>query len=119
MLKRVREHRQETCVVGRRAGDVRVFFLASEDIRLGRQRTAVHLTPVTPAVLWNQGSSPQANLLRALIDDERRENVQGLLKSLNMLVVTDGGFDFTGAECQAWMQEAGFSDTQVTSLGGS
>ena len=54
----------------------------------------------------------------ALIDDDRRENVQGLLMSLNMLVVTEGGFDFTAAECQAWMQEAGFSDTQVTSLGG-
>jgi hypothetical protein len=53
-----------------------------------------------------------------LIDDERRENVQGLLMSLNMLVVTQGGFDFTSAECQAWMQEAGFSDTQLTSLGG-
>src|SRR5690606_13980782 len=35
----------------------------------------------------------------ALIDDERRANAFGLLMSLNMLIETPGGFDFTGADC--------------------
>ena len=33
-----------------------------------------------------------------LIDDERRKNVNGLLMSLMMLVETQGGFDYTGAD---------------------
>jgi hypothetical protein len=51
-----------------------------------------------------------------LIDDDRRENTFGLLMSLNMLVETRGGFDFTGADCQRWMTDAGFSETSVQHL---
>ncbi len=54
----------------------------------------------------------------AIIDDERRQNAFGLLMSLNMLTETTGGFDFTGADCQAWMREAGFSQTRVEPLTG-
>jgi O-methyltransferase domain/Dimerisation domain len=54
----------------------------------------------------------------ALIDDERRENAFGLLMSLNMLIETKGGFDFTGADCQGWMREAGFGQTRVEHLAG-
>jgi hypothetical protein len=54
----------------------------------------------------------------ALIDDERRENAFGLLMSLNMLIETPGGFDYTGADCQGWMKEAGFKETRVEHLVG-
>jgi hypothetical protein len=54
----------------------------------------------------------------SIIDDERRENAFGLLMSLNMLIESTGGFDFTGADCQAWMREAGFSQTRVEPLVG-
>jgi O-methyltransferase/methyltransferase family protein len=54
----------------------------------------------------------------ALIDDERRENVFGLLMSLNMLIETPGGFDYTGADCCGWMQETGFRETYVEHLVG-
>ena len=54
----------------------------------------------------------------AIIDDERRENAFGLMMSLNMLIETTGGFDFTGADCQTWMREAGFSQTRVQPLAG-
>src|SRR5262245_56549940 len=54
----------------------------------------------------------------ALIDDQRRENAFGLLMSLNMLIETKGGFDFTGADCQGWMREAGFAQTRVEPLTG-
>ena len=54
----------------------------------------------------------------SMIDDERRENAHGLLMSLNMLIETPGGFDYTGADCKAWMREAGFSSVRVEPLGG-
>jgi hypothetical protein len=52
----------------------------------------------------------------AIIDDEGRENAFGLLMSLNMLIETTGGFDYTSADCQSWMQEAGFRETRVEHL---
>ena len=52
----------------------------------------------------------------AIIDDERRSNVFGLLMSLNMLIETPGGFDYTGADCRAWMQETGFRESYVEHL---
>jgi hypothetical protein len=54
----------------------------------------------------------------ALIDDDRRKNALGLLMSLNMLIETPGGFDYTGADCSSWMREAGFSETRVEHLSG-
>ena len=54
----------------------------------------------------------------AMIDDDRRENVFGLLMSLNMLIETPAGFDYTGADCQRWMQEAGFKDVRIVPLQG-
>ncbi len=54
----------------------------------------------------------------AIIDDERRRNAFGLLMSLNMLIETPGGFDYTGAECSAWMRDAGFRETWVAPLAG-
>lgn len=52
----------------------------------------------------------------ALIDDARESNAQGLLMSLTMLIETRGGFDFTAADCTAWMAEAGFVDTRAVKL---
>jgi hypothetical protein len=54
-----------------------------------------------------------------LIDDERRRHLPGLLMSLNMLIETRGGFDFTGADCTAWMREAGFSEARIVPLTGA
>lgn len=54
----------------------------------------------------------------ALIDDERKQNAFGLLMSLNMLIETTGGFDYTGADCKGWMREVGFRETRVQHLVG-
>ena len=54
----------------------------------------------------------------ALIDDDRRENAFGLLMSLNMLIETPGGYDYTGKDCTGWMREAGFRETRVEHLVG-
>jgi hypothetical protein len=55
----------------------------------------------------------------ALIDDARRENAFGLLMSLNMLIETPGGFDYTGADCAAWMRKAGFRQIRIEHLVGA
>jgi hypothetical protein len=54
----------------------------------------------------------------AIIDDDRSKNAFGLMMSLNMLIETPGGFDYTGADCAAWMKDAGFSTTRVEPLVG-
>ncbi len=57
-------------------------------------------------------------VFEAIIDDERRQNAFGLLMSLNMLIETPAGFDYTGTDCQRWMQKAGFHQTSVEHLAG-
>ena len=54
----------------------------------------------------------------ALIDDDRSKNAFGLLASLNMLIETPGGFDYTGADCIGWMSDAGFREVRVEHLVG-
>jgi O-methyltransferase domain len=54
----------------------------------------------------------------SIIDDDRSQNAFGLLMSLNMLIETPGGFDYTGADCIGWMKEAGFREARVEHLVG-
>lgn len=54
----------------------------------------------------------------AVIDDDRRHNAFGLLMSLNMLIELPDGFDYTGAQCQQWLRQAGFRRTWVEHLAG-
>jgi hypothetical protein len=54
----------------------------------------------------------------AMIDAERTTSTFGLLMSLNMLLVTEGGFDYTGDDCIGWMKEAGFRDVRLEPLAG-
>ena len=54
----------------------------------------------------------------SIIDDDRSKNAFGLMMSLNMLIETRGGFDYTGADCQGWMRDAGFRETRVEHLTG-
>ena len=53
-----------------------------------------------------------------LIDNARRENVFGLLMSLNMLIEFGDAFDYTGADFAGWCNEVGFSETEVVPLAG-
>lgn len=52
----------------------------------------------------------------SIIDDDRSKNAFGLMMSLNMLIETPGGFDYTGSDCIAWMKEAGFREAHVEHL---
>ena len=64
---------------------------------------------------------PEGGALIAIenvIDDERRKNVFGLLMSLNMLIETPGGFDYTGADFASWAKQVGFKDVRIVPLAG-
>jgi hypothetical protein len=50
-----------------------------------------------------------------LIDDDR-SSADALLSSLNMLLMSTGGSNFTGAECRAWMEATSFRKTHVEPL---
>jgi len=53
-----------------------------------------------------------------LIDDERKTNTLGLLMSLNMLIETPDGFDYTGADGRGWLTQAGFKNVITEHLAG-
>ena len=57
-------------------------------------------------------------VIEALIDDARRENVQGLLMSLNMLIEFGDAFDYSGADFRQWCGEVGFQRFEVIHLAG-
>jgi|SRR5690242_12763374 len=56
--------------------------------------------------------------IEALIDDARRENLFGLLMSLNMLIEFGDAFDYSGADFRGWCSEIGFRRFEVLHLAG-
>jgi hypothetical protein len=56
--------------------------------------------------------------IEKLIDDARRENVFGLLGSLNMLIEFGDAFDYTGENFREWCTEAGFKRFEFIHLSG-
>ena len=56
--------------------------------------------------------------VEALIDDRRRENVFGLLMSLNMLIEFGDAFDYSAADFEKWCREVGFKRFEVIQLAG-
>ena len=54
----------------------------------------------------------------SIIDDDRRANTFGLLMSVNMLIETQAGFDYTFADCRSWMTDTGFRDSYSEALTG-
>ena len=57
-------------------------------------------------------------VIENIIDDNRSKNAFGLMMSLNMLIETPGGFDYTSADIDGWVKEAGFRKTSVMPLTG-
>ncbi len=56
--------------------------------------------------------------VEALIDNARRENVFGLLMSLNMLIEFGDAFDYSAADFEKWCREVGFKRFEVIHLAG-
>jgi len=57
-------------------------------------------------------------VIENIIDDDRRQNAFGLMMSLNMLIETTEGFDYTFADFREWATEAGFRETSLMKLTG-
>jgi cyclopropane fatty-acyl-phospholipid synthase-like methyltransferase len=57
-------------------------------------------------------------VVEALIDNARRENVFGLLMSLNMLIEFGDAFDYSAADFEKWCGEVGFKRFEVIHLAG-
>jgi precorrin-6B methylase 2 len=57
-------------------------------------------------------------VIENIIDDDRRHDTMGLLMSLNMLIETTEGFNFTFEDFELWVSEAGFKETSLMKLTG-
>ena len=57
-------------------------------------------------------------VIENIIDDDRSKNAFGMMMSLNMLIETAHGFDFTFADFNGWAKECGFSKTEILPLAG-
>jgi hypothetical protein len=56
--------------------------------------------------------------IESIIDNERKQNLFGLMMSLNMLIETGTGFDYTFADFVRWSNAAGFKSTSLLPLAG-
>lgn len=57
-------------------------------------------------------------IIENIIDDNRSENAFGLLMSLNMLIETSEGYDFSAADFSELAKEAGFIEISIMPLTG-
>src|SRR5260370_24710449 len=86
--------------------------MTRHDWKLEKKR---HLTGAAYSALPPGGAFVASE---ALIDDARRENLFGLLMSLNMLIEFGDAFDYTGADFRKWCLEVGFKRVEVLHLAG-
>ena len=57
-------------------------------------------------------------VIENIIDNNRSENAFGLMMSLNMLIETPEGFDFSAADFDGWAKEIGFAQSSIMHLTG-
>lgn len=57
--------------------------------------------------------------IESIIDDDRKENTFGLMMSLNMLIETGKGYDYSFSDFKKWAKIAGFQSTAVIPLAGT
>ena len=57
-------------------------------------------------------------VIENVIDNERNTNAFGLMMSLNMLIETEEGFDYSFSDIEAWAKEAGFKSVSSMPLTG-
>jgi hypothetical protein len=56
--------------------------------------------------------------IEGIIDNERKQNVFGMMMSLNMLIETGTGFDYTFDDFNKWAKAIGFKSTALLQLAG-
>ncbi len=57
-------------------------------------------------------------VIENIIDNQRSKNAFGLMMSLNMLIETDEGFDYSLTDFEVWAKEAGFKKISIMPLTG-
>ncbi len=57
--------------------------------------------------------------IESIIDDDRKQNVFGMMMSINMLIETGTGFDYTLADFSKWARQVGFKSTALLPLAGA
>lgn len=80
----------------------------SEENKISLMRKAYAALPANGAFVAIEG----------IIDDERKQNVFGMMMSLNMLIETGTGFDYTFADFNRWANIVGFTSTSLLPLAG-
>jgi len=109
--------------IGTAAGDFFKDPLPKADIiTMGMILHAWNLEKKMPLIRAAYEALPSGGALvaiEALIDDARRENVFGLLMSLNMLIEFGDAFDYSGADFRGWCSEVGFRRFEVLHLAGA
>jgi len=79
-----------------------------EEIKLMLMQKAYDALPIGGAFVAIEG----------VIDDQREKNVFGMMMSLNMLIETGKGFDYTFADFNRWANKVGFKSTNLIPLAG-
>jgi len=74
--------------------------------------------PAHPRSLRCAPARWRVHRVEALIDNARRENVFGLLMSLNMPIEFGDTFDYSAADFENWCREVGFKRFEVIHLAG-
>ena len=73
-------------------------------------------------MIEHNGEERRIGVTRVHLEEDtgrlRHENAFGLLFSLNMLIENHEGAEYTGADCQGWMRDVGFTETYVEPVGG-
>ncbi len=57
-------------------------------------------------------------VIENIIDNDRNENIFGLMMSLNMLIEMPEGYDFSAADFDALAEETGYTKTSIIPLAG-
>ncbi len=57
-------------------------------------------------------------VIENVIDNERNKNAFGLMMSLNMLIETNEGFDYSFSDIESWAKEVGFKSIKLMPLTG-
>ncbi|WP_296703263.1 methyltransferase [Algoriphagus sp.] len=66
-------------------------------------------------------SLPEGGIFVAIeniIDEDRKQNIFGMVMSLNMLIETVGGFDYTFKDFCCWGEKVGFKSFEIMPLAG-
>ena len=83
--------------------------IRTRDPHLGNVKRSVRLVRLVPT-----GGS--LIVIENIIDDDRRENLFGLIMSLNMMIEFGDAFDFTGSDLTRWCNEVGFRKIELLPL---